>query len=288
MFDNPVKKSFSKSSENNKKVMKIYSKYETEYNKDLATFNKEEIKSIFRRQKSVSTTLFSQRSILTKYANLYIREHGGINYYATIRPDEIQELAYHKNYLAPEDIYDIAIAFPNASDKALLYLLFFGFSGDEIAEIGKDNLDYLNGQIVLKDKVVEVPKHVLSCVEESCDTYRYYNWNINMNSTYFPLRTDVETVMKPRIESKGDPRDTINSRIFNRFKVYKAQIGDKEFTKRYVVDSGVIYYIRQLMEENDLTLDEVFLEENFLPVRKRFGFTSPSSSYKIKYKGAFK
>ncbi len=288
MFEDSVKKEFMAMNTANKQVIKALSKYENEFGKDLARFNKAEIKRMFKDIKSTVHTIYGEKSVLINYTNLYTRRYGGVNYYATIRPDEIQELAYHKPYCTIEDIHDLSYDFPNASDKAILYLIFLGFSGKEIAEISKDNLDFTNSRIVFKDRSVRVPRYVLDCIEESCDTYVYYNWNQAMRSSYFPLREDDKTVVKPRVESKGNPKDTIDRRIFNRFKVYRAQTGNTEFTKRYIFDSGVVDYINRLMEAEGLTVDEVFLEENFAPVRKRFGLSSTARSYKVKYRGAFK
>lgn len=287
MFENPIKKQFMAANISNTNVIKALGKYEKEYGKDLATFNKEEIKNMFKDMKAKSATLYNRKSVLTDYTNLYTRKHGGVNYYATIRPDEIQNLTYHKSYYTLDDVDDVASGFKNACDKAIIYLVFFGLSTEEIYEISKRNIDREHQQIIVNNRSVKIPRYVLNYVSEACETYVYYNENPEMYATYFPLRKDVKTVLKPRAESKGDPQKTIGNRIRNRFSTFKARIDNPEFGKVFIFDSGIVYFINQLMMDENLTVDEVFLEENFKPIRERFNLMSPASSYKIKFRGAF-
>lgn len=287
MFENPIKKQFMAANISNTFAIQASEKYEKEFGKDIATFNKEEIRKMFRSMKAKSFTLNNRRSVLTNYTNLYTSKYGGINYYATIRPDEIQELTYHKSYYTLDDIDEVAREFKNACDKAVIYLIFFGLSTEEISKITEENIDREHRRIVVNNSPVGVPSYVLDYVYEACNTYVYYNENPGMRSTYFPLRKDVKTVLKPRTESKGDPNKTISSRIRNKFTAIKNRIGDSEFGKVFVFDSGVVYFINQLMMSEDLTVDEVFREENFTPIRNRFNLTAPASTYKMRYKGAF-
>lgn len=257
---------------------------EKEYNKDLFLFTKQNALDLLSSYDLMTHALSAKKSTISRYVDWCVSHYGGINYFATITADNLRDIsAIAPNYLTLSDIDTLAKMLRNSCDKLILYLFFYGIDTRELSKIRTHHIDMSSNTLHTKERDIVMPRYILELIIDSCETYRYYSENENVRATCYPLSLNDNSPLKPRELSTNKALDSINYRVKDKMMRIRELTGNNQISRYYLRDSGIVYHIKKVMENNNLDAEKVFKGDWLNSLKVQYKIHYPNANLKFKY-----
>ena len=245
---------------------------EDELGRDCSTFSKEELlKALTSYQANNHGTLNNIKSLLNAYCNylkIYCNQTDVQNAAAQISGDEIRGCisaeAVASKYLSHKAFEDIVHGLKNDTDKALLYVIWFGLHGDEWTDVTfltENDVDYKNCTITIKEKQWKVN-------EQCCVFLRsafYEQWAVSYGSSIDRHnRVFGDGRLYKESSSVQDPGSAHTRRkwLTAKFSAIKKEFELPVFVPSTIHDSGFLHHAKQGMAVFNKTFREYLYTTN--------------------------
>lgn len=258
--------------------------FEKKMNKDLYDFTHQEAEEFLYSLKI--KTPDSVRNIISKLSNYldYSIKQGvsnnKINYYEELRKDKskfVDKEAEENMIFDRDEIMEMALNADNAQDGVILALLFDGVSHknefEELIELTKDDIDFDNKEIRLKDRTIPMRHETKILVEDALDQDRKYVSIKGEKARTYTVTRGINVLRGLRGKAKVKAQ-IISQRILRIADIY----GYPYLNATTISYSGQINYAKELINEQNFSVDET------LPlILLRFGIPdNPNSRHYLK------
>lgn len=287
MFNNDFKDKFIKEKSNvplnfvNNAFNKA-NELEEFYEKDICNFTLDEIKNLLLTFNSTSIEyLRVLTSIFRKYTNYMIENNlslDNINHYDSVDSKLLKtcvnkEVIKNK-YLNREDLLKYMKQLPNPSDKWVLLSIYEGVKGEKFCNVtlSKGIFNYDNRTIKLYDGCVFKPSNEL--FESAIKSYETYEYEGLKNLGTKSMRLTGEEILKVRDNVMFDieDKDKAYNRLLSRVRLIKNYLDIPTLTIPRLQLSGMVYQFKCIMKRENKTYGELFDTNEFLEIRKKFGY----------------
>lgn len=275
------------------RIFKITQPSETDLDKDLFDFNREELRRVFFL--FMAKTEYSSRANVTwvsKYIDWAIEEGylDGINpldSVDTIWKEQFVNKSI-KKYWTDNEIYKIIADRVNAQDAVIVSLLFNGVRGignSEIVNLMRNDVDSFNKTLYLTDatesrRCIQVSEQCIKLCEQALneDGYEKKNGNASpdiKSPTANLVDNDfVVKSVKTRTEHIYEAEKNI---VHRRLANIAEEINEPNFSPMNIIYSGMLAMAKNIyIERGELKEEELF------DVYKQFNETSEQSIYRLK------
>ena len=259
--------------------------YETELNKDVCLFTKDEAKKMYIELKSRSVYTLLNNNVILKAYTAWQKHYNGLNtenIYESITIDDLRPCVDAKasKILSRDEITEIEEQLLNVTDSAIIECLFQGIAGQsmrDITSLNEDMLDKKNKCIVFPDgRVFDISDKLCELLEIAFDEEKYMCYG--------------ESLRVKKLEGKGklfkerdnthaaDSDDRRFRAVYRKIMVIRDYVGIKELTMKGIAAAGFLHYLKINLSQSDLTLKEFLRTENGEKLMDRYGY---ESSYRI-------
>lgn len=238
--------------------------YEDLKDKDISVFGVEEIMEFLRELHSSSqVTLLSYVSLLRTYSHWYIKKNKSS--YDDVTIDMVSACVdqgkYESKIITLEELDDIINDIPNVCDQALVYALFYGISGEECVELTNitlNDIDVLKQEVTLcTGRTIRIPSKLCNMLCQSCNTYDYILSSMS-DMCYLVLDKSDPTFFKKRANARYSTQTRANHRVIDRLLKLRRETGSAALTMGGLKNSGMIYHIKKVMLEDNISKEEIF------------------------------
>lgn len=292
MYNEQIKLQYLEESQNRninlnvvgERLFRSIGRYETELNKDCCEFTINEIIVYYQRRSSTSLeSLNSINSLLRGYTNWCLSNNmvtDNQNHYNEVTHELIMSCLNYgivmDKIISRKDLLHQIDSFPNVSDQALLLALFEGICGENMNDLVTLNCDNLSGNVftLASGKQIEVSDELIELCRKSQDTYEYQMKNEYVSK----LRRDDAGVFKNMDNSYSN--NVSRKTLYNKLVRAKDYLGLNLLTTASLFESGRIEMIRNIMNTDGKTLDEVLSSK---VTEERYGRIISYKQWKLKY-----
>lgn len=252
------------------------------YNKDVSNFTIYEIKNLLLTFNSTSTEyLRVVTSVLRKYTEFMIANNMSIdnlNHYDSVNTDILSNCVnkqiIENKYINRKQLLSYIKELPNPSDAWCLLAIYEGIKGDNFVNVtlSKGIFDYENETIQLYDGSVFKPSRELFDI--AVDSYNTYDYEGLRNLGSNNMRLSGEEIFKVRDNVMffyDDPKKAYN-RLLSRIRLIKNYLDVSVISIPRIQLSGMVYQFKCIMERENKSYDELFDTDEFLQIRKKFGY----------------
>lgn len=244
--------------------------YEEKFNRDLYTFNRDEIKDVIHATNPLTKPVATSKS---RYISSYIdfctkqgfQETGGnINPFSglpTTWYDQFVDKSA-KLYLSKDEIDEIEKDLVNAQDAVLLYLLFegvFGTGGSEVLNLKKTDIDFENNILHVEDdelgeRDVEVSSHCMTIIKSALQesVYKAKNGKAEKRNAERPLIINNYVLRNAKTRSEHNNRADKHL-IYRRISTMSDYFSLPYLTSKVIERSGMLYYCYKQIKEGKYT-----------------------------------
>jgi integrase len=288
LFNEEVKQSFLNTIKEGtrvsyERILKITQKTESILGKDLNQFSTQEVEKILYDFKANNrNTIESYARIISAYLNWSVKKGlSNINVLAKYKPDDFERFLTNKEeYFTEKQLRRYEDRCANYQDAVILRLLFVGAGGTKMSEIlnlTKDDVDWERKQLRLvntikaddkgnpirfTERFLSVDDRTLYLIKGAIEQTTYVKRNGFMverdNIRSFTDLVDNKYVIRPsmtKTENLNAPADKFV--IYRRIQVLAETLNIDKLTTKLLQRSGMIYYANQLIQDNQLSLDEL-------------------------------
>ena len=251
--------------------------YEERLDKDVSLFNKDEAMEMYVGFKSRSVyTLMNNNAVLKAYCawKKYYHDKNLESVYEDITIDDLKPCVDRdaNKLLSREEIIEIEDQLLNATDAAIVELLFNGVAGKNMEDIYSvsrecvkgDVLDVNGKEFVMNDRLKELlPK---AFAETQLMSYG--------NSMRVASVIGEGQIYKERANARGVDTDDSRFRYFYRkIQIYRDYLGIPGLTMKNISASGLWYYLNCGMKETDLDLRSFLRTKQGKKLAATYGFS---------------
>ncbi|WJJ55357.1 hypothetical protein QB910_000113 [Dabrowskivirus KKP3916] len=247
---------------------------ECEYGRDLADFTIPQIRELLSDLEPRTTeSARTSGSIISAYLNWAvekgIRKESSSNPLLTVSKDWFDEFVTiepHKLYLTNKDLRVIEARLNNAQDLVVVRLLWEGCSGSKLSEITnlkKSDVKWDEKKLVLTDEKgnkrdLHVSDECLEYIDDAIKQklYRKKNDQANLPKNLLPYNKLVqnEYVVRSSLTHTVRENEPVDKYvIYRRIELIRDLIGYDYLSVKNVQRSGMIYYAKCLMEQNNMS-----------------------------------
>jgi integrase len=167
----------------------------------------------------------------------------------------------------------------NNQDKALLFVLLEGISGEQFSQIRdlkESDIDFENKTVYIKERdyTMQVSDECIKYLEKACNEKTYYNFNSKTNEfnerELLPSPFVFKTTKSPR-SSEGQPVGM--SMLYTRMHTIKDLLQAEVLTPNSIKQSGVLWYCLQEFQK-----DGVLGYEQFAKVGEKYDLSKISNN----------
>ena len=248
--------------------------FEEKLGKDVCEWTALEIMEYYKYRDAYSlSSLVVCNSNLTQYTNWCLSETlvpDGQNHYLEIRPDMLDSCV-NKEYLSKllitrEDLIARIDELQNYTDRFMMLAFFEGICGIRYTEMIKATIDNIHGNVIelyngrelpISNKLKEIAE--FAATEESYQTYGVTGKTIKY-SDYNRPGAIFKVSKKNRPISEGNEDGAMMQIVCRRFDKAKDYVGlPKRLTIKNMLLSGKIHYIKELMKQDGISLEEAIV-----------------------------
>lgn len=250
-----------------KAVLKRALEYERLFNKPFYKFNKEEALEMFRAINAVSATSLLNFNLILKHASNWIldsKSEKTQTIYDKINKTDLKKCIdldkKQKMLLTYQQMMDIQSDLLNATDSAIMLLLFAGLGGRWCSE-----LTYLSEHQVSKDnmciyfkngKKIKIDEYIYDIIQKAFNETELISYSLTARVS----KVYSDGIYKMRcntLNSNEDPNNELDMerrfRWLQRRLYIISQYFDVPLTVGGIQDSGLLYYIKEGMQETNLS-----------------------------------
>lgn len=253
------------------------------YNKDVCNFTLDQIKQLLLTFNSTSVEcLRVVTSVLRKYTQFMMENNLSIdnmNHYDSVDTDILLQCVnknvLNNKYIDRKTLIKYIDELPNSSDGWVLLSIYEGIRGDMFCNItftDGGGIDYINEGFTLYDGTNFKPSNKL--FELACEAHETYTYEGIKNESIHLMRLTGDRIFKCRdnIMSEDDDKKKAYNRLLTRVRLCKNYLNVKTMTIPRLQLSGMVYQFKCIMEKENKTFDELFDTDEFLEIRKKFGY----------------
>ena len=259
--------------------------YETELNKDICLFTKDEAIKMYIELKSRSVYTLLNNNVVLKAYTAWQKHYNGLNIentYENITIDDLRPCVDVKSskILSREEITEIEEQLLNITDSAIIECLFQGIAGPSMRDITSLHKDMLNKEkkcLVFPDgRVFDISDRLCELLDTAFDEEKYICYG--------------ESLRVKKLEGKGklfkerdnthaaDSDDRRFRAVYRKIMVIRDYVGIKELTMKGIAAAGFLHYLKSNLNESDLSLKEFLRTEKGEKLMDRYGY---ESNYRI-------
>ena len=259
--------------------------YETELNKDICLFTKDEAIKMYIELKSRSVYTLLNNNVVLKAYTAWQKHYNGLNIentYENITIDDLRPCVDVKSskILSREEITEIEEQLLNITDSAIIECLFQGIAGPSMRDITSLHKDMLNKEkkcLVFPDgRVFDISDRLCELLDTEFDEEKYICYG--------------ESLRVKKLEGKGklfkerdnthaaDSDDRRFRAVYRKIMVIRDYVGIKELTMKGIAAAGFLHYLKSNLNESDLSLKEFLRTEKGEKLMDRYGY---ESNYRI-------
>lgn len=244
------------------KYFKLIADYETGIGKDLSSFSISEIISFYKSlQSSSHTFLINCNYSLILYTRWCLAKSlvpDGQNHYEEVDNYIIKDCLNYYNLnnsiISYDDLVIQENLLENMSDSCLVQAVFEGICGKGYSELSQLHINQINGDnLVLQDRSIKISSRLIGLMEAASEEYEGVSmaWE-GGTPRALRFREDDSRVFKDCNRSRIDSEERRRIRIYRRIhRIQEYMGGSKAFTFGNLRKSGLIYTIKQLMEQDN-------------------------------------
>ena len=259
--------------------------YETELNKDVCLFTKDEAIKMYIELKSRSVYTLLNNNVILKAYTAWKKHYCGLNVeniYENITIDDLRPCVDAKasKILSREEITEIEEQLLNVTDAAIIECLFQGIAGQsmrDITSLNKDMLDTKNKCLVFPDgRVFDISTKLCELLEIAFDEEKYMCYGESLRVKKLDGKGKL---FKERDNTHAADSDDRRFRaVYRKIMVIRDYVGIKELTMKGIAAAGFLYYLKMNLDQSNLTLKEFLRTKNGENLMDRYGY---ESAYRI-------
>lgn len=262
-----------------RRIFKKTAKHERALNKDINSFDLEEIETVLRSFKAKSrNTVESYGRIISSYLNWCVKENKVIqNVMMHLKPDDFSKyISDDINYMSEKELARIEDLCENYQDAVILRLLFIGVGGRQLSEIRnltKDDVDFENKKLRLinalkedgdgkpikfTERLIDVDDRTLNLIRGAMNQKTYMKRNGEVAQTENDnIRPYTDLINnKYVIRASITKTDTFSVPvdkfvIYRRLSMLEEVLGLNKFNAKLIQQSGMLYLASKLTNNQD-------------------------------------
>lgn len=299
MFNEPIKKMYidelkqvDKSAE---KIMGVEFRkcesLEEELGKDISCFTSSEIISYYKSLLSRSfETLMVINIRLSKYTNWCIDRNlvsDMQNHFNELDHEVLMSCLNAKmvdqKIITREQLLDWTHYTDVPGEKFIALAIFEGIGYANVLELGKLSLkDFDHGKVHLyTGRTLDISDELYRFAIESSETYEYIASSLNKRDKLVKYDPTDNGIIKRGANARDLSDENTRRRILALLGRIRAKGGTIAYTKKGLLDSGRIHYIKELMKKEDGTDVKSYINRDEITVR--FGFEKAKDRWMLKY-----
>lgn len=273
------------------------SAFEEQLDKDAYDFTVYEILNMYKTWniKSIDT-LYVINNRLSQYTQWALEQNlvaDSQNHYLEINRDMltgcINMIAQQKRIVSREQMIAWCSKLPNACDKFIFLGLYEGLNGSNYEDFWNasiDDIDKENKTIRVKRGVIPISIDLIEYAEEANNTLELYPMTGDMGRA--TKLVENGKIIKLKINCKYDDPIHNGKNIYIAIvRVCKFLDIDRWYNTRQANESGIINFIKQGMEQYDLSFHDYLWSEHLKEVEFQYNRRIVRSSFYTKYKNLF-
>ena len=251
--------------------------YEEELQKDISDFTKDEVISMYTDMKSKSVyTLLNNNTILKAYYawKKYYHEVGVESAFESITIDDLKPCV-NKNaniLLSREEITDIEEQLLNATDAAIIELLFDGIAGKNMEDIYAVSEECIKGDIIIVNgKEFALSDRLKELLPIAFAETEIMSYGESMRIAKVSGRGQI---YKERSNARGVNTPDSKFRFFYRkIQIFRDYLGIPSLTMKNIAASGLWHYLNCGAKETGLSIKDFLKTKDGKKLAIRYGFS---------------
>ena len=255
--------------------------YETELNKDVCLFTKDEAVKMYIELKSRSVYTLLNNNVILKAYTAWQKHYNGLNVentYENITIDDLRPCVDAKasKILSREEITEIEEQLLNVTDAAIIECLFQGIAGQsmrDITSLNNDMLDSENKCIIFPDgRVFDISERLCELLKIAFEEEKYMCYGESLRVKKLDGKGKL---FKERDNTHAADSDDRRFRaVYRKIMVIRDYVGIKELTMKGIAAAGFLYYLKMHLDNSDLTLKEFLRTKKGENLMDRYGYES--------------
>ena len=289
MYQSEIKESFIEDYMRSRVVAKtsLYSlfrktaKYEENLNKDCCQFTQDEVLKMYEEFQAKSVFVLLNYNVILKAYCAWQKYYNGLETeiaYENIAKDMLEPLIPKSatKVLSRKDVTDIEDQLYNWTDKAIVEALFEGLSGNsmrDLVSVEKDMIDHKRKQLVFPDgRVFALSNKLYYLLIKSFDETEYI--------CYGPTMKAKKLIGNGRLYKERDNAHAMDSDdkyfrwVYRKIQAARKHVGIKDLTMKNLTAAGLVYYLREGMDQTGLELKPFLLTEIGEKLMDKYGYES--------------
>lgn len=251
------------------RIFKNSKPYEEKYGKDICNFTTPEIEDMLKTQSTSSvSTLIGDVYQYATYTDWCLSQgfvHDSQNHFREI---DVQNSGKYLNralrkarVITPSDIKKWEIRLNNVSDKALVWLYFYGLSYREILALRGRDIEREKYIIhTCTGKKVVVDYHITELMFESIKEDKYYAivGDQRVTKPYLRIQDNGDQVIRTTVMSTKDnvSEPQQERRLYNRLRSIFRELGVSMMNPASLQKSGFVWQSKEIMKQKGMALEE--------------------------------
>lgn len=256
-------------------------KYEESLDKDCCQFTQDEILKMYEEFKAKSVYVLLNYNVILKAYCAWKKYYHNLDTeiaYEKITKDMLESLIPEDatKVLSREDITDIEDQLYNWTDKAIVEALFEGLSGNsmkDLVSVEENMIDHKRKQLVFPDgRVFDLTDRLYMLLIKSFDEVEYLCYGSTMRVKKL---NGVGRLYKERDNAHATESDDRNFRwVYRKIQNARKHVGINNLTMKNLAAAGLVYYLRQGMDQTGLELKPFLLTEMGEKIMDKYGYNS--------------
>lgn len=255
--------------------------FEQKYKKDCSQFTQAEILDMYKKFEAKSTRVLENYNVYLKHYTAYRLFHRhivGNNPYDMLNKDMIKACMsaeiQKQIYITREQLDDIENELFNYTDKAIVEALWQGISGKSMCDLVALNREMFSEDkqsLIFPDgRIVPISRKLSEYLDKAFDETEYMCYG---NTIKVEKLNGYGQLYKERFNVHASPSDDTRFRwCYRKFQNFRKQFDMPAITMKNVQASGLLYYIKQGMQQNDCSMREFLYTEQGKALALQYGY----------------
>lgn len=289
MYQSKTKESFIEDYMRSRVVAKtsLYSlfrktaKYEENLNKDCCQFTQDEVLKMYEEFQAKSVFVLLNYNVILKAYSAWQKYYNGLKTeiaYENITRSMLEPIIVRNiaSTLSRDDVTDIEDQLYNWTDKAIVEALFEGLSGNsmrDLVSIDENMIDHQRKQLIFPDgRVFNLSNKLYYLLIKSFEETEYI--------CYGPAMRVKKLVGNGRLYKERDNAHAMDSDdkyfrwVYRKIQTVRKHVGISNLTMKNLTLAGLLYYLRQGMDQTGLELKPFLLTEMGGKLMDKYGYVS--------------
>lgn len=254
-------------------------KYEESLDKDCCQFTQDEILTMYKEFQAKSVYVLLNYNVILKaycaWKKYYFNLETEIAY-ESITKDMLDPLIPERKVLSRDDVTDIEDQLYNWTDKAIVEALFEGLSGNsmrDLVSVDENMIDHKSKQLVFPDgRVFDLTDRLYMLLIKTFDETEYVCYGSTLRVKKL---VGVGRLYKERDNAHAmDSDDKYFRWVYRKIQNARKHVGINSLTMKNLAAAGLVYYLRQGMDQTGLELKPFLLTEMGEKIMDKYGYDS--------------